>query len=306
MHLLSPSLPRVADLVSGLHVMAALLGCLLVATILVKRGRRPGPPGALQLQVTSWWYLLPPVFLAWAIYPWGVPALVLAISALAARELAALTHHARPRLLTPAIVALLAVQALLYALDLGLWNVALMLAFSGLKLNAATFDPDARRDAVLQVLFALQAAGLACLAALPPVGMAREAAASWFLYVCIVTALNDIGQFLAGSRFGRHKLATRISPNKTWQGVGGGLLASVGVSMAVGHALALAALPWLAGMGVVLSVAGLAGDLLFSAGKRLLGVKDYSHLIPGHGGILDRVDSLVLTAPALLIALRLA
>jgi phosphatidate cytidylyltransferase len=139
-----------------------------------------------------------------------------------------------------------------------------------------------------------------------PASTPQGLSANWFLYLCVVTALNDISQFLVGTRFGRHKLAARISPNKTWQGVGGGLVFSVLFSLMVGHALGLAAPPWLFGMGVVLSVAGLLGDLMFSAGKRWLGIKDYGRLIPGHGGILDRVDSLVLTAPVMLIALRLA
>jgi phosphatidate cytidylyltransferase len=194
---------------------------------------------------------------------------------------------------------------MLAALDLSLWSSVLLLAFATLEMRDWRRARDARRDALLQALFAVQAAGLWCLVAMPPAGMSRALSAAWFLYACVVTVLNDVGQFLAGTLFGRHKLAVRISPQKTWQGLGGGLLFSVCASMAVGHALRVATLPWLAVMGVVLSVAGLLGDLVFSAGKRSLGIKDYSRLIPGHGGILDRVDSLVLTAPVMLVALRL-
>jgi len=297
--------PDGADLMPGVRVMLALLIGLLLATAAVVRPLGRTTPGPLRQQVTSWWLLLPPVFAAWALYPLGVPALVLLISALAARDLVALCDPARATPLRWCFVGLMALQAALCAAGLALWNVVLMAALVPLLVHRWRTQAATRRESLLQALFALQSAGLWCLVALPTDLMPRDQSATWFLYLCVVTALNDIGQFLVGTRFGRHRLATRISPNKTWQGVGGGLLVSVLCSVLVGQALGLASLPWLVGMGLVLSIAGLLGDLMFSAGKRWLGVKDYSRLIPGHGGILDRVDSLVLTAPVLLIALRI-
>lgn len=123
-------------------------------------------------------------------------------------------------------------------------------------------------------------------------------------YLFILTALNDIAQFVSGKLFGRHRIAPTISPNKTWQGLAGGIVISQCVSLALGSYLDLAAPLILSLYGLLLSIAGFAGDLLFSAAKRRLGVKDFSALIPGHGGILDRVDSLVLTAPLLYCLLR--
>jgi phosphatidate cytidylyltransferase len=296
------------DLPPGLRVMLVLLLGLSIASLVVSPLFRIGAKGALRAQVTSWWLLLPPVFAAWALHPFGVPLLVVAISALAVRDLTglALDDVSKQRLRWQ-LAGLLFVQAALLSMNLGLWASALMLAWAGIQLHRWRGDRGTRRNALLQALFALQAAGLSCLsgiAAMPSVPPGT--AAGWFLYLCVVTALNDIGQFIAGTSFGRHPLAARISPNKTWQGVAGGLLSSVTVSVVAGQTLVLASPLWLAGMGLVLSVAGLLGDLLFSVGKRRLGIKDYSRLIPGHGGILDRVDSLVLTAPAMLAALRLA
>jgi phosphatidate cytidylyltransferase len=304
-----PSLPLAlsppADLVAGVRVMLALLAGLTLATAIVVRPGRAAA-GMLRAQVTSWWFLLPPVFAAWALYPLGVSALVLAISALAARELADLSDAPGAARLRRRFLGLLVAQAALDAAGLEPWGAAAMLAFAAVHFRVWRAAAATRRDGLLQALFGLQAAGLGCLVILGSQPVSRPPSATWFLYLCVVTALNDIGQFLVGTRFGRHKLAARVSPNKTWQGVGGGLASSVLFSMAVGHALGLASLPWLCGMGIALCVAGLAGDLLFSAAKRLLGIKDYSGLIPGHGGILDRVDSLVLTAPVLLLALRFA
>lgn len=291
---------------SGTQVLVTLLAALLLATLLVVRATA-GSQSMLRSQVTSWWWLLPPVFLAWSIHPWGVWCLLGVINGLAAWELAALAGTAadRHRLawrlggLSLAVAAAAAAGAAHWAvaglslLAVGQWAVWRRAAGAG-------------RVALLQALFAAQAAGLGCLALLAPPAGGPGSAASWFLYLCVLTALNDIAQFLSGKRFGRHALARRISPNKTWQGAAGGVLASAAVSVAMGHTLGLAGTGWLLAMGIVLSLAGLAGDLLFSAGKRHLGIKDYSRLIPGHGGILDRVDSLVLTAPTLLLALQVA
>lgn len=122
---------------------------------------------------------------------------------------------------------------------------------------------------------------------------------AWLFYLFTLTALNDIAQFVSGKLFGRHRIAPTVSPNKTWQGLAGGIVVSQGVSLLLGAYLDLAAPLILAVYALLLSCAGFAGDLLFSAAKRRLGLKDFSALIPGHGGILDRVDSLVLTAPLL-------
>jgi len=296
-------LPPWADLEAGLRVGLALLIGLSIATLLVVRLKRPIGTGSLRLQVTSWWWLLPPVFVAWALRPAGLVVLVLAMSLLAAVDLARLDDGPAGYSARPALLVGLALQCVLVSSGLAQHCVALMASLAPVLFAAWRRCGARRRDLLLLALFATQAAGLGCLAVLAATPSPR--AADWCLWLCIVTSLNDIGQYLVGTRFGRHRMTLRISPNKTWQGFGGGLVFSVIFSTAVGRALDLAALPWLTGVGLLLSVAGLLGDLLFSAGKRALGIKDYSALIPGHGGILDRIDSLVLTAPVLLAALRL-
>ncbi len=298
--------PQAADLVSGTRLMLVLMFGLLLATAIVARPRKGSTPGMLRAQVTSWWFLLPPVFAAWALYPIGVPALVLLISVLAARELNGLSGRRPDGGLGLRFASLIALQAALGVLGMSAWNVLTMLVLAAVNAGLWRASQGTHRQALLQALFAVQAAGLWCLVAMAPASMPQSLSATWFLYLCVVTALNDIGQFLTGTRFGRHKLAKRISPNKTWQGAAGGVVFSVLFSLMVGRALGLASPPWLFCMGIVLSIAGLLGDLLFSAAKRVLGIKDYSRLIPGHGGILDRVDSLVLTAPVMLVALRWA
>jgi len=299
-----PSLLVATGLAPGATVILALLSTLALATGVVARPNGLGAHGALRAQVTSWWYLMPPVFLAWAVEPWGVPLLVLAISALAARDLRGLVAAGRSHRLVAGLIVLVALQALAMATGDALPGCLALLMIASAALARWCNGGRRGRTSLLLALFAAQAAGLLCLPVLAPLGPTDGTPADWFLYLCVVTALNDIGQFIAGTALGRHKLAARISPGKTWQGLGGGLVMSVGVSMLVGGGLGLASLPALAALGAVLCLAGLLGDLLFSAGKRALGVKDFSHLIPGHGGVLDRVDSLVLTAPALLLALR--
>lgn len=295
-----------ADLPRAVGVMGVLMFSLLVATVAVKAWPRLRTQGALQSQVTSWWYLLPPVVAAWAAYPLGAVGLVILISALAARELLAWADPASAGRLKWQFAVLGLLPLVAYFNELTLWMSAWLLAISAWQLKA-WHGGQRPRGALLTALFAIQAAGLWCLPELSSAtGEGPHQAADKFFYLCTVTALNDIGQFIIGTCFGRHKLASRISPHKTWQGLGGGMVASVLVSAAVGRALGLASWPWLLGMGVLLSGVGLAGDLLFSAGKRAMKIKDYSDLIPGHGGILDRVDSLVLTAPLMLIALRLS
>ncbi len=113
--------------------------------------------------------------------------------------------------------------------------------------------------------------------------------------------MNDTGAYFVGMRFGKHKLAPVVSPNKTIEGVVGGLAGSV-VGMLI-YALILHLLNFNVNFGIAIlygllgSAAGTFGDLCFSVIKRQTGIKDYGNLIPGHGGVLDRFDSIVTVAP---------
>lgn len=116
-----------------------------------------------------------------------------------------------------------------------------------------------------------------------------------------VAFLSDAGAYFVGLKFGRHKLAPVVSPNKTIEGALGGVAAAM-VAMVL-YALVLSLLKFRVSYGLALlygllgSLAGIFGDLCFSVIKRQTGIKDYGNLIPGHGGALDRFDSLVLVAP---------
>jgi phosphatidate cytidylyltransferase len=109
---------------------------------------------------------------------------------------------------------------------------------------------------------------------------------------------TDIGAYLVGRAIGGPKLAPAISPNKTWAGAAGGLVSGIGAALIAAWTLDLrAAVLTLLVVGAVLSVASQIGDLLESWWKRRFHVKDSGHLIPGHGGILDRIDGVLLASP---------
>ena len=148
---------------------------------------------------------------------------------------------------------------------------------------------------LLVTVFAL--GHLAALIYLPESSRHDGAGAGLLLYLLVVVQAGDVAQYLAGKAFGRLRLAPRHSPSKTWEGLIGGLI----VTSALGAALATWLTPFdtVQGLlvGLVLGAGGTLGDLVMSGLKRDLGLKDTGTLLPGHGGVLDRVDSLVLTAP---------
>ena len=116
------------------------------------------------------------------------------------------------------------------------------------------------------------------------------------LFLICITELNDVFQFLIGKWKGKHLLIPHISPRKTWEGFMGGFVGSMVLAYFLSFLLPFS--NWVAmGLGATLSILGLLGDLLISAVKRELNLKDMGSTIPGHGGVLDRVDSLLLSAP---------
>lgn len=141
---------------------------------------------------------------------------------------------------------------------------------------------------------------LSCLAALYlPDEISNPVAGSvgLILYLLFLNQFNDAAQYFWGKKLGKHKIIPTVSPNKTLEGFIGGVITTV--------LLALLLAPYLTPLkpvsaffvGLMISCAGFIGDIIVSALKRDLGVKDTGQLLPGHGGILDRIDSLVFTAP---------
>ena len=112
-----------------------------------------------------------------------------------------------------------------------------------------------------------------------------------------MTQFNDVCQFIWGKLLGRHKIIPKVSPNKTWEGFIGGLFTIVACAGLV--APLLTPLNWVQGLGAGLIIAcgGFIGDVVISSVKRDLQIKDSGQLIPGHGGILDRMDSLLYASP---------
>lgn len=121
--------------------------------------------------------------------------------------------------------------------------------------------------------------------------------AGLLLFLIFLTQGNDVAQYVWGRLFGRRKVAPSVSPNKTVAGYLGGLLTTGALAVAV--APYLTPMDWMHALvaGLIIGFAGFMGDVTISAIKRDIGVKDTGSLLPGHGGILDRIDSLTFTAP---------
>jgi CDP-diglyceride synthetase len=154
------------------------------------------------------------------------------------------------------------------------------------------------KTARLNLAFGFPYLGLAAVAvpwlrADPGVGLANT------LFVMSVVWASDIGAYLFGRLIGGPKLAPAISPGKTWSGAAGGLIGAAGASLAVAACFSTDYSPLhVIGLAIVLGIIAQAGDLLESALKRHFGVKDSGRIIPGHGGLLDRLDALLAVAPA--------
>ncbi|NLY76351.1 MAG: phosphatidate cytidylyltransferase [Firmicutes bacterium] len=116
------------------------------------------------------------------------------------------------------------------------------------------------------------------------------------LFLVIITEMNDVFQYLWGKTIGTHKILPKISPKKTWEGFVGGVLTTTVFSLLVKFLTPFNTRQVML-VAFILAVAGFCGDVVMSAIKRDVGIKDFSAVIPGHGGMLDRVDSLCYTAP---------
>ncbi|HUG48344.1 MAG TPA: phosphatidate cytidylyltransferase [Candidatus Limnocylindria bacterium] len=251
------------------------------------------------------------VVVLWA----GGPLLVVAvglITLLAAGEVANLLRRAGLPVSTP-VVALLAVLSVLdaaYAPFGSSWAVQGWIVLLVLLAMLLTLRKQDMREAVhsmIGTIFGALYAGLLAYLLRIPLTVASDAAQgplvelldpgrAWLLVLVLGVWAYDSAAYVTGRLWGRGRFFAHISPNKTWSGTIGGSVAAV--LACAGHGLLIGRPLEAAGLGLLIAVAAPVGDLVESVLKRAAGVKDSGQLIPGHGGMLDRVDSFVTAAPA--------
>ena len=146
------------------------------------------------------------------------------------------------------------------------------------------------------MMFVFGLSHLAYMMTLPAVAGHDVAGKELVLYLVVLTELNDVLQYLWGKALGKHKIVPKVSPNKTIEGFVGAFVTLSALAVVFSFLTPFTTLQALAA-GMLISGAGFVGDVVISMVKRDIGVKDSGHLLPGHGGILDRVDSLTYTAP---------
>jgi phosphatidate cytidylyltransferase len=295
---------------------ALLIGILLVigliafATISVFALRKSKPQNEtlkkVAVIVKSWWYIAVP-FLA-ALYMGAIPLsiLFLAASCFAMYELIKHAQFAGLRQPLIALISLVAViqYVLLYFKMSGFFYVFIPLSIIWIFPILLIINPDTKElpklgSLVLGAL--LFTYYLSHVPALPSLAShlwpQSETPYVALLLLVFLTEANDVLQFLSGKTFGKRKIVPILSPNKTEAGFIGGITLTTVLSALIAPSLLEISVTAAAILGAIIAITGILGDLLFSGIKRYYGVKDFSDMIPGHGGILDRLDSLILTAP---------
>ena len=232
-----------------------------------------------------------------AVY-WGTPAfelLLFVTGAAMAWEWDRMSREGRFRLSGWVLVALIVL--IVAAGGIGRHDVAFAVIGPGIILlyisAFRSVDVQARWTASGALVIVISIASYAWLRSEPAHG--RELA----LWLLLVVWAMDIGAYFVGRAVGGPRLAPRISPNKTWAGLVGGAICAGATGVVVGVLTGIGTIALFFPLGIVFAILAQTGDLTVSVAKRRFGVKDSSNLIPGHGGVLDRVDGLLTCAPAM-------
>jgi phosphatidate cytidylyltransferase len=283
-------------------IFALLIFASLVAALLQRF--KPGPVTAeLSKRVSSWWVMIG-IFTIAILTGRIVSTVFLAfLAVLALKEYLSLvpTRRVDRSILLWAYLAIPPQFYFAHIEDFGFFMVFIpvwMLLFLPARITlGGTTEGFLRAVGTLSWGLMMTVFSLSHTAMLLAFGTSRGFGAGPLLFLVALTQFNDVAQFTWGKLFGRHKILPSVSPKKTWEGFVGGLITTIAVATFAGPFLTPMNAQWSAMAGGVIALAGFLGDVTLSATKRDLGVKDASNLIPGHGGILDRVDSLIYAAP---------
>lgn len=291
------------------HILITVFGILFFATAVnyILSLLKPDNQTFKKVKVIikSWWFITTPFLLALGWQKWGMLILFYVLSVFILFEYFKISKVKYKRyglisLLILSTLHYLTIAFNAYYLFLILIPVSCLWLVPGLVIFRATISD---LELVFSVFFGnafivYYLSHIPALVAMPEnVGLSADQAALGLVVLLFLTWGNDVFQFITGKGFGKTKIIPDVSPNKTLGGFIGGMICTTVIAfLTLGPILNLdnkmAVL-----FGFILSITGMFGDLFFSAVKRNIGVKDFSDLLPGHGGLLDRCDSLIFTAP---------
>jgi phosphatidate cytidylyltransferase len=293
-----------------LALAIGILSILALATIItavLKRRLGASSPviSNLSARVNAWWVMAAVFGLALAIGHIGAVALFALVSFLALREFITLTpsRAGDHRSLFWAFFVVVPVQYFLVYLEwYGLSSIFVpIFAYTLLPIRSATAGDCERfleRTSTIQwglMVCVYFVSHVPSLMFLPIKNYAGENG-KLLLYFVLIVQLSDVLQYVWGKLFGRHKIAPTLSPNKTVEGFAGGIASATAIGTALWWVTPFSPLQ-AAAFSLLITLMGFFGGLVMSAVKRDRGVKDYGNLIEGHGGVLDRIDSLCFAAP---------
>jgi len=301
---------RFTENIEVLSIILVILGILIFATILffVLGKIVPGDKvRELQQRTKSWWVMASVFILATVLHP-SISFVAFGLLSFAAlRELASISKNIRPEDRRVIIWCYLAIPVQYFLAYMGYFNLFIifipvfMFIWIPFVLVIRGFTVEIGRSmSVLpvQLMFTVfSISHLAYLLSLPELTGFNAGGRGLLLFVVFLTEMNDVFQFTWGKILGKHKIIEKISPNKTWEGFIGGFITTVVVAYFIRFLTPFTAIEALFA-GAIIAGGGFIGDIIVSAIKRDIGLKDTGNLIPGHGGILDRIDSLAIAAPS--------
>jgi phosphatidate cytidylyltransferase len=288
--------------VLGLLTLSSVIGLVMKAVI--KKPEAQATISNLNARIWAWWIMSAIFALTLAIGSVGSLVLFGLMSILALREYVTLlpTRRADHRTLFWAFFIFTPLQYFLIAIQwYGMFAILIpVFAFLFVPARLAIAgDTESFLERASTIQWGLMIC-VYCLSYTPALlmlnipGYGRPA--KLMLYLVLVDQLSDVLQYVWGKLLGRHKIAPVVSPNKTWEGFVGGAVSATAIGASLWWMTPFTA-PVAAGVSLTITLMGFAGGLVMSAIKRDRGVKDYGTLIKGHGGILDRMDSMCFAAP---------
>ncbi|PIE42218.1 MAG: phosphatidate cytidylyltransferase [Gammaproteobacteria bacterium] len=294
-------LPTHSLIIMVLILLLLLLGSLITA---IKIKKHPETDySELKQRVTSWWWMIGILYVAF-VFDFIIICLAL-ISFLALKEffsIVPLRHADR----NAVFWVYLSIPIQYYWIATGWYTMSLIFIpvylFLFIPMRMVIIGETAgfiRSAATLHWGAMLSVFSLSHLAMLSQLKDVRVDAGGLglVLLALLLTQFNDVMQYVCGKTFGKRKIIPKVSPGKTWEGFIGGMLCTTVFAMCLGPFLSVMTVGNSLIAGLLIAIAGFFGDVVLSSVKRDLAIKDSGHLIPGHGGILDRMDSLTFAAP---------